>query len=53
TLVYLTFLYKTGSNNPPGIPSDCAKIPFHPYHTIKDILGFVPTLPTRLPSPIL
>nr|ABU45723.1 cytochrome b [Phrygilus dorsalis] len=41
TLVHLTFLHDTGSNNPLGIPSDCDKIPFHPYYTIKDILGFV------------
>ncbi|NXP85073.1 CYB protein, partial [Passerina amoena] len=41
TFVHLTFLHKRGSNNPLGIPSDCNKIPFHPYYTIKDILGFV------------
>nr|AHY87888.1 cytochrome b [Dicaeum chrysorrheum] len=40
TLVHLTFLHETGSNNPMGIPSDCDKIPFHPYYTTKDILGF-------------
>nr|QNH73808.1 cytochrome b [Prionochilus thoracicus] len=40
TLVHLTFLHETGSNNPMGIPSDCDKIPFHPYYTTKDMLGF-------------
>nr|YP_010160204.1 cytochrome b [Dicaeum agile]QRH16824.1 cytochrome b [Dicaeum agile] len=40
TLVHLTFLHETGSNNPMGIPSDCDKIPFHPYYTTKDVLGF-------------
>nr|ABA41629.1 cytochrome b [Pyrrhula pyrrhula] len=40
TLVHLTFLDDTGSNNPTGVPSDCDKIPFHPYYTVKDILGF-------------
>nr|QHH24452.1 cytochrome b [Locustella castanea] len=40
TLVHLTLLHETGSNNPLGIPSDCDKIPFHPYYTAKDILGF-------------
>nr|YP_010000818.1 cytochrome b [Ifrita kowaldi]QOD96743.1 cytochrome b [Ifrita kowaldi] len=40
TLVHLTFLHETGSNNPLGISSDCDKIPFHPYYSIKDILGF-------------
>nr|Q678S5.1 RecName: Full=Cytochrome b; AltName: Full=Complex III subunit 3; AltName: Full=Complex III subunit III; AltName: Full=Cytochrome b-c1 complex subunit 3; AltName: Full=Ubiquinol-cytochrome-c reductase complex cytochrome b subunit [Mirounga angustirostris]AAQ95104.1 cytochrome b [Mirounga angustirostris] len=37
--VHLLFLHETGSNNPSGIPSDSDKIPFHPYYTIKDILG--------------
>nr|AYP57969.1 cytochrome b [Laticilla burnesii] len=40
TLVHLTLLHETGSNNPLGIPSDCDKIPFHPYYTTKDFLGF-------------
>nr|YP_010279424.1 cytochrome b [Riparia riparia]UKG21263.1 cytochrome b [Riparia riparia] len=40
TLVHLTLLHETGSNNPLGIPSDCDKIPFHPYYSTKDILGF-------------
>nr|UQT68068.1 cytochrome b [Mesoplodon grayi] len=39
TIVHLLFLHETGSNNPTGIPSDMDKIPFHPYYTIKDILG--------------
>nr|WEY27762.1 cytochrome b [Balaenoptera musculus]WEY27957.1 cytochrome b [Balaenoptera musculus]WEY28178.1 cytochrome b [Balaenoptera musculus] len=38
-IVHLIFLHETGSNNPTGIPSDMDKIPFHPYYTIKDILG--------------
>ena len=37
--VHLLFLHETGSNNPTGISSDIDKIPFHPYYTIKDILG--------------
>nr|AAP82140.1 cytochrome b [Pogonocichla stellata] len=44
TLVHITFLYETGSNNPLGIPADCDKIPFHPYYSTKDILGFALTL---------
>nr|AEL17396.1 cytochrome b [Paradoxornis atrosuperciliaris] len=40
TLVHLTLLHETGSNNPLGIPSDCDKIPFHPYYSTKDVLGF-------------
>uniref|UniRef100_A0AAU8BEE0 Cytochrome b n=1 Tax=Soriculus sp. 3 XXP-2024 TaxID=3230345 RepID=A0AAU8BEE0_9EUTH len=37
--VHLLFLHETGSNNPSGLSSDADKIPFHPYYTIKDILG--------------
>nr|AFU48933.1 cytochrome b [Microtus lusitanicus]AFU48939.1 cytochrome b [Microtus lusitanicus] len=38
-LVHLLFLHETGSNNPTGLNSDADKIPFHPYYTIKDLLG--------------
>nr|ADC32293.1 cytochrome b [Dipodomys simulans peninsularis] len=41
SMVHLLFLHETGSNNPLGIPSDCDKIPFHPYYTTKDFLGIV------------
>nr|AEK53092.1 cytochrome b [Joturus pichardi] len=41
TLVHLIFLHETGSNNPLGLNSDADKIPFHPYFTYKDLLGFV------------
>nr|ANN44820.1 cytochrome b [Tadorna tadorna] len=40
TLVHLAFLHESGSNPPLGIVSDCDKIPFHPYFSFKDILGF-------------
>nr|AFV48227.1 cytochrome b [Noctilio leporinus] len=40
-MVHLLFLHETGSDNPTGIPSDTDMIPFHPYHTIKDILGLM------------
>nr|YP_010704350.1 cytochrome b [Helogale parvula]WCP18711.1 cytochrome b [Helogale parvula] len=40
-MVHLLFLHETGSNNPSGISSDSDKIPFHPYYTIKDILGLL------------
>nr|AAQ84015.1 cytochrome b [Tupaia salatana] len=40
-IVHLLFLHETGSNNPLGIDSDADKIPFHPYYTIKDILGVI------------
>nr|AIG93730.1 cytochrome b [Monodelphis glirina]AIG93731.1 cytochrome b [Monodelphis glirina]AIG93732.1 cytochrome b [Monodelphis glirina]AIG93733.1 cytochrome b [Monodelphis glirina]AIG93734.1 cytochrome b [Monodelphis glirina] len=38
-IVHLLFLHETGSNNPTGINPNSDKIPFHPYFTIKDILG--------------
>nr|ABE02543.1 cytochrome b [Sorex araneus] len=37
--VHLLFLHETGSNNPSGLCSDADKIPFHPYYTVKNILG--------------
>nr|UPQ63846.1 cytochrome b [Pygeretmus pumilio]UPQ63850.1 cytochrome b [Pygeretmus pumilio] len=40
-IVHLLFLHETGSNNPIGLNSDADKIPFHPYYTIKDALGFL------------
>nr|YP_009387890.1 cytochrome b [Squatina squatina]ART32809.1 cytochrome b [Squatina squatina]UFQ24686.1 cytochrome b [Squatina squatina] len=41
TLIHILFLHETGSNNPTGINSDMDKIPFHPYFSYKDILGFL------------
>nr|ANY64140.1 cytochrome b [Pteronotus rubiginosus] len=43
-VVHLLFLHETGSSNPTGIPSDSDMVPFHPYHTIKDILGILAML---------
>nr|YP_009255748.1 cytochrome b [Tenodera sinensis]AND97221.1 cytochrome b [Tenodera sinensis]AVE15702.1 cytochrome b [Tenodera sinensis]UUF67578.1 cytochrome b [Tenodera aridifolia brevicollis] len=40
-MVHLLFLHQTGSNNPLGLNSNIDKIPFHPYFTFKDILGFI------------
>nr|AYN73486.1 cytochrome b [Geobiastes squamiger] len=40
-LIHLTFLHESGSNNPLGIISNCDKIPFHPYFSLKDLLGFI------------
>nr|YP_010693020.1 cytochrome b [Rhagoletis batava]WCB98149.1 cytochrome b [Rhagoletis batava]WCB98162.1 cytochrome b [Rhagoletis batava]WCB98175.1 cytochrome b [Rhagoletis batava] len=41
TLIHLLFLHQTGSNNPIGLNSNIDKIPFHPYFTYKDIMGFI------------
>lgn len=39
-IIHLVFLHEKGSNNPLGLNSSGDKLPFHPYFTIKDILGF-------------
>nr|ATL76503.1 cytochrome b [Stylotermes sp. Chi-131] len=41
TMIHLLFLHQTGSNNPLGLNKNTDKIPFHPYFTTKDILGFM------------
>nr|YP_010230459.1 cytochrome b [Rhodinia fugax]QSV08500.1 cytochrome b [Rhodinia fugax] len=41
TMIHLLFLHQTGSNNPLGINSNMDKIPFHPYFTYKDLIGFI------------
>nr|YP_009731691.1 cytochrome b [Anchistus australis]QHR79565.1 cytochrome b [Anchistus australis] len=40
SMVHILFLHQTGSNNPLGITSETEKIPFHPYYTFKDLVGF-------------
>nr|YP_009479249.1 cytochrome b [Cryptocercus meridianus]AVN68214.1 cytochrome b [Cryptocercus meridianus]AVT43917.1 cytochrome b [Cryptocercus meridianus] len=40
-MIHLLFLHQTGSNNPMGLNSNIDKIPFHPYFTIKDTVGFM------------
>nr|AGQ21407.1 cytochrome b [Gracilinanus agilis] len=47
-IVHLLFLHETGSSNPTGINPDSDKIPFHPYYTIKDILGLILMILTLL-----
>nr|WHM51873.1 cytochrome b [Heterotermes convexinotatus] len=39
-MIHLLFLHQTGSNNPLGLNKNTDKIPFHPYFTAKDIVGF-------------
>nr|AAN04878.1 cytochrome b [Chrysolophus pictus obscurus] len=57
TITHLMFLHESGSNNPLGISSGTDKIPFHPYYSLKDILGlalmFTPFLTQALLSPNL
>nr|YP_010701767.1 cytochrome b [Autocrates maqueti]WCK11513.1 cytochrome b [Autocrates maqueti] len=40
-MIHLLFLHQTGSNNPLGMNSNVDKIPFHPYFSFKDIVGFL------------
>nr|YP_010995020.1 cytochrome b [Artemia parthenogenetica]WOZ14028.1 cytochrome b [Artemia parthenogenetica] len=41
TMIHLLFLHQSGSNNPLGINANVDKLPFHPYFTIKDTVGFM------------
>nr|YP_010297280.1 cytochrome b [Lamennaisia nobilis]UML36896.1 cytochrome b [Lamennaisia sp.] len=40
-IIHLMFLHETGSSNPLGLNSNYYKIPFNPYFSLKDILGFI------------
>nr|AWN56323.1 cytochrome b [Nephaspis sp. DPP-2018] len=40
-MIHLLFLHQTGSNNPLGTNSNLDKIPFHPFFSLKDILGYM------------
>lgn len=41
TIIHLLFLHQTGSNNPLGLNRNLDKIPFHPFYTFKDLIGFI------------
>nr|WPO01474.1 cytochrome b [Eocanthecona thomsoni] len=43
-IIHLLFLHQTGSNNPLGLNSNYDKSPFHPYFSIKDLMGAMITL---------
>merc|ERR1712137_72414 len=40
-MVHILFLHHRGANNPLGISRNIDKVPFHPYFTFKDIVGFI------------
>nr|YP_009107280.1 cytochrome b [Petrolisthes haswelli]CEH11283.1 cytochrome b [Petrolisthes haswelli] len=40
-MIHILFLHQKGANNPLGISSQTDKVPFHPYFTFKDIMGFL------------
>nr|YP_009485906.1 cytochrome b [Paroster microsturtensis]AVZ66477.1 cytochrome b [Paroster microsturtensis] len=56
-MIHLLFLHQTGSNNPLGTNSNLDKIPFHPYFSFKDMMGFIVLMMTltilTLKSPYL
>lgn len=40
-IIHIIILHRTGRNNPLGLVTAADKVPFHCYHTIKDLLGFI------------
>nr|WNV61886.1 cytochrome b [Chromodoris annae] len=42
--LHILFLHEKGSTNPLGEMNHVSKVPFHPYYTWKDIVGFVVVL---------
>jgi len=40
-ILHLLILYEKGSINPLGINSNSDRIPFHPYYTLKNIIGYI------------
>lgn len=40
-IIHLLFLHQSGSNNPIGVNSNSDKISFHPFFSIKDLLGVI------------
>nr|QGX43518.1 cytochrome b [Panulirus polyphagus] len=39
--IHIVFLHQSGSGNPLGISSQPDKVPFHPYFSFKDLVGFI------------
>jgi len=40
-IVHIIALHEDGSNNPIGVDGNIDKVPFHPYHTVKDAFGII------------
>nr|CTP93718.1 cytochrome b [Pseudoniphargus gorbeanus] len=40
-IMHITFLHQTGSSNPLGINTSMEKITFHPYFSMKDMMGLL------------
>lgn len=41
SIIHLLFLHQTGSRSPIGSNPNLDKIPFHPFYSFKDLIGFV------------
>ena len=41
SIVHLLFLHITGSSNPLGVNRNLDKTPFHPYFSVKDLVGIL------------
>nr|QLD96970.1 cytochrome b [Chiropterargas confusus] len=41
TVIHITLLHEEGSSNPMGNNANIDKIPFHPFFTLKDIMGML------------
>nr|BAJ10959.1 cytochrome b [Glandirana rugosa] len=41
SMIHLLFLHQSGSSNPTGLNSNLDKVPFHPFFSFKDLLGFI------------
>nr|WEF75039.1 cytochrome b [Amblyomma sculptum] len=41
SMIHILLIHEKGSSNPLGISMNVDKIPFHPYFTIKDLLGIM------------
>nr|YP_009233077.1 cytochrome b [Engaewa walpolea]AMA98220.1 cytochrome b [Engaewa walpolea] len=44
SLIHILFIHHLGANNPLGVQTPFDKIPFHPYFSFKDIMGFLVSL---------
>lgn len=40
-VLHLVALHLNGSNNPIGVSANADRLPFHPYYSFKDIVGFI------------
>nr|QNT26880.1 cytochrome b [Trigonopterus puspoi] len=40
-IIHLFFLHQTGSSNPLGLNSNMDKLSFHPFFSLKDLVGFI------------